>query len=186
MAARRSGGARRSLGTKKPMPGWVLLVLGLALGVTAVLMAQLALNRTGSKDGIAGLFSSKPAPAAAPAKKPEPAPAKPKLDFYTVLPEVETVLPDRNGKTKTAKAEEGVRYVLQAGSFASFDDADQLKAKLAFQGLQAQIQKVTVEGRGEFHRVRLGPYERIEDLDSVSQQLSKMGIKPMRLRVKKG
>lgn len=182
--ARRGGGASSG----RRMPGWLLLLLGLALGAAIVLMAQLVFKRSGSKDGIAGLFSNKPkteerAPAA---KKPEASPAKPKLDFYTVLPEVETVLPDRTPRTKTAKPEEGVGYILQAGSFPSFADADQLKAKLAFQGLQAQIQKVTVEGRGEFHRVRLGPYQREEELDAASQQLAKMGIKPIRLKVKKG
>lgn len=184
--AKRGGGARPAGGRR--MPGWLLLVLGLALGAAAVLMTQLMVNRSGSKDGIAGLFTSKPKTEdrTAPAKKPEPTPAKPKLDFYTVLPEVETVLPDRMSRTKTVKAEDGVGYILQAGSFASFADADQLKAKLAFQGLQAQIQKVTVEGRGEFHRVRLGPYGRVEELDAASQQLAKMGIKPIRLKVKKG
>lgn len=181
--ARKGGGAGGGR-----MPGWLLLLLGLALGAAIVLMAQLVLKRSGSKDGIAGLFSSKPkveerTPSA---KKPEPTPAKPKLDFYTVLPEVETVLPDRASRTKTTKPEEGVGYILQAGSFPNFADADQLKAKLAFQGLQAQIQKVTVEGRGEFHRVRLGPYQRVEELDAASQQLTKLGIKPIRLKVKKG
>jgi hypothetical protein len=34
--------------------------------------------------------------------------------------------------------------------------------------------------------VRIGPYKRIEDLDAAAQQLAKMGIKPMRLKVAKG
>jgi cell division protein FtsN len=185
MAARRGGG--RSAGARR-VPGWLLLLLGLALGASVVLMTQLIMNRAGSKDGVAGLFTRTSKPQERPTPKPEAVPAKPKLDFYTVLPEVETVLPDRNPKTKSPKVErpeEGARYVLQAGAFASFEDADQLKAKLALQGLQAQIQKVTVEGRGEFHRVRLGPYDRIEDLDTVNQQLGKMGIKPIRLKVKR-
>jgi len=118
----------------------------------------------------------------------EPPAAKPKLDFYTVLPEVETVLPERGARTKPQKTErvdDGVRYILQAGSFASFDDADQLKAKLALNGLSSQIQKITIEGKGAYHRVRLGPYERVEELDSVSQQLAKLGLKPIRLKIKK-
>lgn len=173
---------------RKRVPGWLLLLLGLALGVGGVLIAQLVVNRAGSNDGLAGLFNGKTKRVEAPsAKKAEPAQARPKLDFYTVLPEVETVLPDRRAKAaKAERTEEGVRYILQAGSFASFDDADQLKAKLAFQGLHAQIQKVTIDGKGEFHRVRLGPYDKLEDLDSATQQLSKLGVKAMRLQVKKG
>lgn len=185
MAQRRARG--RSLKAKR-VPGWALLLLGLALGVASVLLTQLLIKRPGSSDGIAGLFASKAKPVEpAPEKRPEPAPLKPKLDFYTVLPEVETVLPDRGGKPRQAKAErseDDARYILQAGSFARFEDADQLKARLALQGLQAQIQKVTIEGKGEFHRVRLGPYRRLDDLDAASQQLSKLGIKTLRLRVK--
>lgn len=184
MAAR-----RRPAGTaRRRMPGWLLLLFGLALGVSAVLVTQLVLKRAGAGDGIAGLFSSRPAEKPAPPKKPtEAPPPKPKFDFYTVLPETETVLPDRRQKNaKAASAEEGVNYVLQAGSFASFDDADQLKARLALTGLVAHIQKISIEGRGEYHRVRLGPYERIQDLDSADQQLRKLGMQPIRLKVKKG
>jgi len=171
-----------------PLPGWALLVLGLALGAAAVLLTQLVLSRAGASDGLAGLFARRPPPATteAPPKR-EPAPIKPKFDFYTVLPEIETVLPERAGTEKPPKPERPsgpVRYVLQAGSFASFADADQLKARLALQGLQAQIQKVTIEGKGEYHRVRLGPYESLEELDAANRELAKLGIKALRLRVK--
>jgi cell division protein FtsN len=176
--------------SKRRMPGWVILLLGLTLGIAAVLIIQLVTNRSGSHDGLAGLFRASPRPPAAPESttRNERAPVRPKLDFYTVLPEVETVLPDRSsGKTaRTQRAEEGTSFVLQAGSFASYEDADQLKAKLALQGLQGQIQKVSIEGKGDFHRVRLGPYDNLKELDNASQQLAKMGIKPMRLKVKKG
>lgn len=183
MARARSTGK----GSRKGLPRWVVLLLGLTLGIASVLIAQLVVKRSGSPDGLAGLFAkTKRAEPPAP-KRPEPAVAKPKLDFYTVLPEVETVLPERyrTKSAKTERPEEGVRYILQAGSFASFQEADQLKAKLALQGVQAQIQKVTIEGRGEYHRVRLGPYDKVEDLDVASSQLTKLGLRPIRLKVKK-
>ena len=186
MAQRRTQG--RSAKAKR-LPGWAILLLGLALGVASVLLTQLVLSRAGSRDGLAGLFASRPKAIEQPApKRLDPTPAKPKLDFYTVLPEVETVLPERSAKSRPPKTErdDGTRYILQAGSFASFEDADQLKARLALQGLQAQIQKVTIEGKGEYHRVRLGPYQRLDDLDAANQQLSKLGIKTLRLRVKGG
>jgi len=78
-----------------------------------------------------------------------------------------------------------VIYVLQAASFATFNEADQLKAKLALSGLSAQIQKVTIEGQGDRYRVRLGPFGKIEELDAAAQQLGKLGLKPLRLKVKK-
>lgn len=187
MAQRRSYGRRVGI---RNLPGWAWLLLGLALGMTMVLLTQLVIKRAGSHDGLAGLFTVRAKPAEpTPTKRPLPAPPKPKLDFYTVLPEIETVLPDRNSRGKSGKAERsepGAQYVLQVGSFASFEEADQLKAKLALQGMQARIQKVVIEGKGEYHRVRLGPYGKLEDLDAVDQRLSKLGIKALRLKLKGG
>lgn len=180
---------RRSRSTKRArLPGWALMLFGLALGAGAAVVTQLIVKRGGAGDGLAGLLAARPAQAPAPKKAPEtPAAARPKFDFYTVLPETETVLPDRRAKAATpARREDGVSYVLQAGSFAAFHDADQLKARLALHGLSAHIQKVTIDGRGEYHRVRLGPYQRLEDLDGADRQLRKLGVHTIRLKVKKG
>lgn len=178
---------RRRVGIKR-MPGWLWLLLGLTFGMASVLLTQLVVKRAGSSDGLVGLFSARVKPVkSVTAKTPQPPPPKPKLDFYTVLPEIETVLPDRDSRakpTKAERAETGARYVLQVGSFASYSEADQLKAKLALQGMQAQIQKVVIEGKGEYHRVRLGPYRKLDDLDAVSQRLQKQGIKTLRLKLK--
>jgi cell division protein FtsN len=125
-----------------------------------------------------------PAKAAAQAK-----PAKPRFDFYTILPEVETPLPPREPKktaqAKPVKPEEGARYVLQAASYRDFEDADRLKARLALAGLEANIEKVSIEGKGDFYRVRLGPYEKLEALDDADRRLAEQGIKPLRLKLTK-
>lgn len=171
-------------------PGWLLLVVGIGIGVVGVMLGQMLAHRGDGRSGLGNLFSSLSKPASIPVKKePEPAkPPKPKFDFYTILPETETVLPERRARAKPVKAkpEEGVSYILQAGSFAGFEEADNMKARLALGGLVAHIQKITIEGKGEYHRVRLGPYENIEQLDATAAQLQKMGIKALRLRVKKG
>ncbi len=95
----------------------------------------------------------------------------------------------KDSAAKPATAEPGVSYVLQAASFATFPEADQLKTKLALSGLPTQIQKVSIEGQGDRYRVRLGPFEKIEELDAAEQQLAKLGLKlglkPLRLKVKK-
>lgn len=49
-------------------------------------------------------------------------------------------------------------YYLQAGSFQNVGDAEKLKAKLAFSGYEASVQTVSIPDKGEWHRVRLGPY----------------------------
>ena len=181
---------RRSSRSRLRKPGWLLLVVGIGIGVVGVMLWQMYSHRTDGRSGLGNLFSSFHKPALIPSAKKEPepmTPPKPKFDFYTILPETETVLPERHARSKPGKSkpEEGVSYVLQAGSFASYEEADQLKAKLALVGLVAQIQKVTIEGKGEYQRVRLGPYERLDQLDATAQQLQKMGIKAIRLKIKK-
>jgi len=185
---------RRSSSGKGKRRGWLLLLVGIGIGIAGVMLWQLFSHRADGRSGLGNLFSMTHKTAEKSAKKapetPPPSPPKPKFDFYTILPETETVLPERSAPrhkpAKPAKAEEGISYILQAGSFAGFEEADQLKAKLALSGLVAQIQKISIEGKGEYHRVRLGPYEKIEQLDAASQQLEKMGIKAIRLKIKKG
>lgn len=171
------------------IPGWALLLLGLGVGAIAVVAAQSIIQRSNSNDGLAGLWH-KSTTTAREAPKPtttKPAP-KPELEFYTILLKDETVMPERrNGsRARAAKAEEGVRYILQAASFAAFADADRLKAKLALNGLVANVQKVTIEGKGDFYRVRLGPYDNLVELDTANQRLKQLGIKALQLRVKQG
>jgi len=50
-------------------------------------------------------------------------------------------------------------YIMQCGSFRTQDRAEELKAKIAFQGLESRV--LTSNGRnGLWYRVVLGPYER--------------------------
>ena len=175
----------------KRLPRWAVLLLGLSIGILFVLLTQYLINRVGSADsGLSMLFSRLPAAsnrdgrtyAKTPAK-----PAKPKFDFYTILPGIETILPEkelREGKHNKPRLDPNLNYVLQAASFANFNDADRLKAMLALNGLVAHIEKVTIENKGKYFRVRLGPYDRVQDLDATDKKLSRLGIKALRLQVK--
>ena len=129
------------------------------------------------------------------------------LDFYTMLPEIETFLPEhesipqapevtkpamsdtdetdrQTGQQKPPKeAKLAARYELQAGAFARIADADRLQARLALSGLESRIQKVTIQNRGDFYRVRLGPYETSSALTQATGTLNGMGIKPLRFKL---
>src|SRR3989344_6570434 len=116
---------RRSSRSRFRKPGWLLLVVGIGIGVGGVMLGQMLAQRADGRSGLGNLFSSfsKPAEKVAVKKEPQPAkPPKPKFDFYTILPETETVLPERRARAKPGKAkpEEGGRYILQAGPFAGF------------------------------------------------------------------
>lgn len=137
-------------------------------------------------------------PQAQPAQSQEPALAdeaskpaeKPKYDFYSVLPEMETVIPETEiqaqaqaqpADARTQAATE--RLFLQAGSFQSQGEAEQMKARLALSGERAQITSVNVNGRDWF-RVRVGPYANARELEQAKQALGASGINAIALREK--
>ena len=190
MAGRRKRTARRRL-RLKPFPRWALLAVGLAVGIALTAIVQLVVDRARAPgSGLNTLLTRAEKPRPAPAETPPPAEPKPKprYDFYTILPEIETVLPEKAEGTdartpKPPAVESGARYVLQAASFARFEDADRLKARLALNGLVAHIQKVSIEGRGEYHRVRLGPYSGFQELDAVDRRLRELGLRALRLKL---
>ncbi len=131
---------------------------------------------------------------------------KPSTDFtfYTVLPEIEVVAPsldqapaagdtNSNSGTQTAStnppraADADVdaesSYRLQAGSYRQRADAEHLKASLALHGMVSNIQKVSIQGRGDFYRVRLGPYPTYQAMLKADRQLRRSGVKTV-LRLK--
>ena len=183
--------ARRSPSRSgKKSHGILWLIAGLLLGAGLMWAAQHFMYRDSKPfRGLAGLFASSKKSTDHEEKKPEAERLpKPKFDFYTILPEFETVIPEPKGGKKTAKAEPpevGVNYILQAASLANLDDADRLKAKLVLNGLDARIEKISIQGKGDYYRVRLGPYAKLDELDIASGKLSQLGIKALRIKVKK-
>lgn len=105
-----------------------------------------------------------------------------RYDFFTVLPEMEVVVPESElnvrsqpEATQSADANGATQYLLQVGSFRSSDDADQMKASLALIGIVAQVQSVTVNEE-TWHRVRVGPVAGARAADELRVQLSQNGI----------
>ena len=75
---------------------------------------------------------------------------------------------------KPPKAAE--RFWLQAGSFANEADAENLKATMAFSGLEATVHSATLPDKGVRFRVRLGPYDNTNELARVKAELAKRGF----------
>lgn len=185
--ARRSSQAtmRGGNGGARQVPWWIWFLGGLfcGLGLSAlVLMKEWAPQLREGEASVA-----KPAPPAAPVVE-----DKPKYDFYSVLPEMEVVVPDAevksaanapvpNPATPTAPATGAQRYLLQAGSFRNSGDADALKAKLTLLGMHASVQAVNVNGT-EYFRVRVGPYADLREVDAAKRALEGNGINAIALR----
>lgn len=68
------------------------------------------------------------------------------------------------------------RFWLQAGSFAMESDAENLKARLALAGWEAQVQQGQVPDKGVRYRVRLGPYDNTDELNRIKGELARRGF----------
>lgn len=166
-----------------PSLGWFITGLALGLGGAVVLFYT----------GIIPSMPERPAAVAEPTTaepggalldEPSP-PARRDYEFFTVLPEMETVVTERElaepspaDPQPTAQPESNETLFLQVGSFRSEPDAEQMKARLALLGSQASIQKVTVDGV-TWHRVRIGPVSGRRQADELRQQLQSNGLDVM-------
>lgn len=130
---------------------------------------------------------------------------KPRFDFYKILPSGEEpkVAPPKpaapKGDAATVKASEPAkaadkanekspekvaaadpklpdRFYLQAGSFLQQGDAENMKARLALAGWEAQVQVGNLPDRTTRYRVRLGPYDNVDELNRIKGELARRGF----------
>jgi len=111
--------------------------------------------------------------------------------FYRILPGQEEPVSNEQLKQAADREKSGKAviegkeiYLLQAGSFQNPADADNMKAKLALLGLEANVEATNIPDKGVMYRVRLGPFEKIEEINRVRSQLAQNGIEPSLVRVK--
>jgi len=124
-----------------------------------------------------------PSQATAPAQTGKPGEPKTRFDFYKILPGEEAVTGKELNQGMTTGGASRVVYYLQAGAFPRAADADNLKARLALAGLEAQIQTATLPDNSVWHRVRLGPYSNGPDLDKAREQLKQNKIEAAVIKV---
>ena len=174
---------------------------GLLLGVFIGFLLGLALAA-----GIAIYFFKTPVPFLNKAKPPEkatPAPpglteapksgkaeeAKPRFDFYRILPgQEEPVTEQQLKQAAQAAAKAGAlskdTYFLQAGAFQNPADADNLKARLALLGLEASVEPTNLPDKGVWYRIRLGPYANVDEINRVRAQLVQNGFDASLVKIK--
>jgi cell division protein FtsN len=100
-------------------------------------------------------------PAAAPAEAP-------KYEFYQPSP-------TGPAGSAPAPAEAEATYFLQAGAYGNPADAEQVKARLALLGFEADIFSAQ-EGEALLHKVRIGPYKSLDELNTARSRLTQGGI----------
>lgn len=187
MAGRRGRGASR--GSKRTSGGlWLLAGILIGLGLAWYLAGKGYLPQPRS------VPEQAPAEAGpAPATDEEVAPrgqgeSRPQYDFFTVLPEMEVVVPEQELSKQVAPAADtapaaadSTAYLLQVGSFRAASDAEQMKARLALLGVVARVQTVTVNDV-TWHRVRVGPVAGARQADEMRSRLAGNGIDSLVLK----
>ncbi|BCL77004.1 cell division protein [Jeongeupia sp. HS-3] len=130
-----------------------------------------------------------PEVAAPAASAPEAASGAERFDFYKVLPELnkndskpavvdaKPAAPVKKAEASPpAKVEAPKGAYLQVGAFQNEQEADNLKAKLALLGTEATIQSSASADKGLWHRVRIGPFTSLAELDKARAHLKNSGI----------
>jgi cell division protein FtsN len=122
----------------------------------------------------------------------------PRFEFYQILPGAEkgtekekdakaapkvaaaapvAPAPARPGSSPAApKPHAGDVYWLQTGAFADQKEADNQRAKIALTGLEATVRSADVPGHGTLFRVRLGPYQSVDDANRMKAVLAQNGV----------
>jgi cell division protein FtsN len=176
----------------RPLPGWVWMSFGLALGLIAAGLVYLGTDRG---PVVPPAAPEAPVPGSAPrADSPIPPPQvdrapdeeRTEFDFYEMLPSFEVVVPEYESEPRVDRRDETLaepgRYVLQVGSFKTYADADARAASLALIGIEARVQRVTIDD-DVFHRVRIGPIDDLEQLNRIRRQLRDARIEALLMRV---
>lgn len=189
MAKKRSK-RRKKTSKQQEYPGWAWMLFGLAIGLS-VAFAIFVRDRQPTE-----LAARAPEPASlesaiddndeAAQAESEESPQESRFTFYNVLPNFEVVIPEQEPDVTAdveprAVVEPGV-YVLQAGSFSRFEDADRRRAELALQGIESNIQRVMIDDR-TYHRVRIGPIDDLEELNMLRSRLRVAKIDVLRIRL---
>jgi len=173
-----------SRGRKPAFSPWLGVTAGLLIGLFVAFLVYIKMQAAPVQQVFVKETLPPPPAAASDAhterKDAVPQPPKPRFDFYTLLPEMEVVVPEQE---ITGKPEQGVRqveqpgtYFLQVGSFRNSEQADRFKAELALLGLETSIQKVTIDNKTTWHRVRVGPFSDLDDLNKTRRLLKQRGV----------
>jgi cell division protein FtsN len=195
------------------LSAWLGVISGLVIGLFVAFLVYIKMQAAPQQAAVyqesilPPVEQTRPAAELPAARAPAPQPAeppRPRFDFYTLLPEMEVVVPDDEitpapapvtrpvpgttpavqpaGSPATAAADE--TYLLQVGSFRNGEQADRFRAELAILGLETSIQKVTIDNKDTYHRVRVGPFHDSVALNNARNLLKKQNIESKVIKLK--
>ena len=177
---------RASQNRKKPQKTsvawwkWILIVILISLFVLFLFFLSNSTPNTKSGQQTKSISTSKQTKKTkSPPKHQNKKPEEPRFDFYTILPETEIIVPDYEINTRSREEQFGKaktsKYVMQAGSFRDFAEADKLRARLALMGIESRVEKAKI-GKVTWNRVKIGPYTRSSSVSAIKKRLRNNGI----------
>ena len=86
-----------------------------------------------------------------------------------------------SSSSTTANTGSGGSWMIQAGAYSTFDDADRVRAKLSLLGIRARVE-AGVSNNRQVHRVRIGPILSKDAAASVSRRLRENNIPSLLIR----
>jgi len=188
--------ASRKRGSKYPAPPWAWMLFGLSIGLGVALVVYLqsgdgaieparpesataerapagaAASSTAANSATAGSTSASGSPLTAEAAELAEASeaAEEDFSFFRLLRESEVVVPD-NGSAIRAEAGPAQEYVIQAGSYREWADADRAQARLALLGIESKLERAIV-GNEIYHRVIIGPLRERDEIATTVRRLN--------------
>ncbi|WMC10301.1 SPOR domain-containing protein [Oceanimonas pelagia] len=174
---KRKGGGQQRAGGRGRAPErrvpWLAMLFALALLGGMGYLIHLVKGSAGDHR------PAEPAPAQqpAPANKVNPIDQKPveKWRYIEQLENKEVVVsvPTPANERKKPDATPSVTYYMQCGSFRSSAQAEQLKARIAFQGLASEVKR-SEGSNGVWYRVVMGPYDSKRQADQEKHKMSRI------------
>jgi len=101
---------------------------------------------------------------------------KPKFTYHKILKDKELQVDIDQSALKADK-----NLIMQCGSFLKYEQADRLKAQIAFSGLSAEIKQTTEKDGKVWYRVVLGPYKSKRAADSDNHKLQAVKVNGCRI-----
>lgn len=173
--------------SRPAVSGWLWMTTGLSIGLLVALLVYLSGQSPPAGKKLTLPDGGGPKAAVKDQGREGGARSELRFEFYTLLPESEVVIPEDELAQRTPEGKPRAiapgTYMLQAGSFRQAREAEALKGELALLGIIASIQDVTING-DTWHRVRLGPFETLEEINRVRRQLRQHDINAIPIRVK--
>ncbi|PJE44849.1 MAG: cell division protein [Pseudomonas sp.] len=168
--AAKRGASRYQAPAKKPVPGWFWLVCGLVIGGFMVFLFSLEPGRDEIKRTKVEQERASQASKAAAVKPATSEPAKPKYDFYTLLPESEVILPPQAIEQPAAVPEQKPVTPEEAAKI------DAARAEAALNGQVPPPPPVVAKGpvSSQFF-LQAGSFRRKDDADSLRAQIILLG-----------